>query len=139
MKKKDLEKFKKILLLEQQSVLEALTNLESDSKSELAQSTVSDPNDFATIEINQTEIQKIGNKKKGLLKKIANSLQQIESGEYGVCKSCGEDIAIARLEARPVTEYCIDCKTEQENNERRFSDGHVEEEDDWAVEEEGEE
>jgi DnaK suppressor protein len=136
-KKKDLERFKKILLLEQQKILSHLSSLESNSQSELSQSSTSDPSDFATVEINQTGIQRIGSREKGLLKKISIALQKIESGEYGICKNCGEDIAINRLEARPVAEYCIDCKTEQENIERRFSDEHEEDEIDWIIEDAG--
>jgi DnaK suppressor protein len=137
MKKKDLEKFKKILLMERQAILGHLSSLEEESQSELSQSSTSDPSDFATFEVNQAEIQKIGNYEKKLLHKIGVALQKIESGEYGICKNCGENIAISRLEARPVAEYCIDCKTEQENIERRFSDEHEEDEIDWIIEDAG--
>ncbi|HCL81143.1 MAG TPA: RNA polymerase-binding protein DksA, partial [Nitrospiraceae bacterium] len=42
----------------------------------------------------------------------------IESGNYGICDICGEEINIKRLEARPVTTMCIECKTEQEEEEK---------------------
>ena len=131
MKKKDLEKFKKLLLLEKQGILGHLSDLEGNSLSELSQTNTSDPVDFASFEINQAEIQKIGNREKGLLNKINHALNKIESGEYGVCEGCGEDISIARLEARPVAQYCIDCKTEMEQNERRYSDNNEDGEEDW--------
>ena len=47
---------------------------------------------------------------------------KIDSGEYGVCESCGDEISLKRLEARPVTDYCIKCKEEQERVERSFAD-----------------
>jgi DnaK suppressor protein len=53
-----------------------------------------------------------------LIAKIERSLQTIDDGTYGICESCEEPIAIARLKARPVTSYCIDCKTKQENHEQ---------------------
>jgi DnaK suppressor protein len=54
-----------------------------------------------------------------LIFKIQEALQRLENGEYGVCEECGEDIAIDRLKARPVTTLCIDCKSSQEIAERK--------------------
>ena len=42
----------------------------------------------------------------------------VEAGAYGTCEMCGEDISIERLKARPVTTYCIQCKTRKETMER---------------------
>lgn len=122
MRKRELEKFKKLLVLERQSILNHLNRLEGDSQSQLSQSG-GDSVDLAALEINQAAIQKLGNREKKLLNKIEICLKKIEEGEYGVCENCGEKISAARLEARLVAEYCIDCKTELEQNERRFSDG----------------
>ncbi|HET7317504.1 MAG TPA: TraR/DksA C4-type zinc finger protein, partial [Nitrospirota bacterium] len=46
----------------------------------------------------------------------------IDGGTYGVCESCGGEINIKRLEARPVTTLCIECKTAQEEEEKRQMD-----------------
>ncbi len=127
MKKKDLDKFRLILLKERDKITQHLNDLEGASVDELAQSG-GDSVDLAAQEITQLAIQKLGNREKKLLEKIALSLEKIESGEYGICERCGEDIAHGRLEARPVTQYCIDCKTELEQNEKRYSEG-VEDED----------
>ena len=54
------------------------------------------------------------NRDQKLIDKIQQRLQAIEDGSYGICEDCAEPIAIARLKARPVTSYCIDCKTRQE-------------------------
>ena len=53
-----------------------------------------------------------------LLKKIEEAVEQIDSGTYGICEICGQEISLKRLEARPVTTMCIDCKTEQEEEEK---------------------
>jgi DnaK suppressor protein len=50
--------------------------------------------------------------------KIREALERIEDGEFGICESCEEMIGEARLKARPVTTLCIDCKTEQERQEK---------------------
>jgi len=53
-----------------------------------------------------------------LIAKIRDAIQRLDDGVYGVCESCEELIGTARLKARPVTTLCIDCKTEQERQER---------------------
>ena len=46
------------------------------------------------------------------------ALDRIEDGSFGICESCGEDISIERIKARPVTTQCIECKTKQEAMEK---------------------
>ena len=131
MRKRELDKFRKLLLLERQGILQHLTELEGASETQLSQGG-GDSVDLASLEITQAAIQKLGNREKNLLKKIEYSLEKIESGDYGTCERCGEKIAPARLEARPVAQFCIDCKTELESNERRYSDQDDAEEEGWG-------
>ena len=88
-----------------------------------------DTADIASLEMNQANLAKIGKREQKLLKKIEQALERIEDKTYGECESCGEQIAVARLVARPVATLCIDCKTEQESVERRFSDKHESDDD----------
>lgn len=134
MKKKDLDMFKKILQEEKQKILHHLQELDDDSKEELDLST-GDSVDIASQEINQANIQKIGKRETYLLKKIDLALSKIDEGTYGECENCGEQIGNPRLMARPVAQLCIDCKTEQEKFERRFSSQEKEEDDDPIIEE----
>ena len=53
-----------------------------------------------------------------LIRKIETALQKIDEGDFGICESCGEDIPLPRLKARPVTAYCIECKTKMEHSEK---------------------
>ncbi len=122
MRKRELEKFKKQLLLERQGILKHLSELEGASVQELSQGG-GDSADIASVEINQASIQKLGNREKKLINKIDLALEKIESGDYGTCELCGEPISSGRLQARPVAQFCIDCKTDLEQNERRYSDG----------------
>jgi DnaK suppressor protein len=46
------------------------------------------------------------------------ALERIENGTYGICESCGEEISIKRLKARPVTTQCIECKAKEESLEK---------------------
>ncbi|SQD80317.1 RNA polymerase-binding protein DksA [Moritella yayanosii] len=55
-----------------------------------------------------------------LIKKIEKTLQFIENDEFGFCNTCGIEIGIRRLEARPTAEQCIDCKTLSEIKEKQM-------------------
>lgn len=82
---------------------------------------IPDPNDRATVESGRSFELKIRSREKKLLSKIEEAIQRIDDGEFGLCEDCGELIGIKRLEARPVTTLCIDCKTIQENKEKSQS------------------
>ena len=56
-----------------------------------------------------------------LINKIAISIELIKQDEYGWCESCGDEIGIKRLEARPTATHCIDCKTLDEIKEKQLS------------------
>lgn len=56
-----------------------------------------------------------------LIKKIEKTLQHIEEDEFGFCESCGIEIGIRRLEARPTADLCIDCKTLAEIKEKQMA------------------
>ncbi len=53
-----------------------------------------------------------------LLRQVEEAIERIEDGTYGICELCGEEISDKRLEARPVTTCCIDCKKEEEEQEK---------------------
>ncbi len=121
MNKKQMEKFKKLLTAERDSVLRHLFELRDENVSQLEE-VGGDEVDIASTEITQAAIQKLGNRERKHLARIDVALKKIEEGDYGTCESCGEDIAPARLEARPIALFCIDCKTAQELKERQYID-----------------
>ena len=79
---------------------------------------IPDPNDRATVESGRSFELRIRDRERKLLSKIEEALARIDEGTFGVCEDCGEDIGHKRLEARPVTTLCIDCKTLQETREK---------------------
>ncbi len=121
MNKKELKKFKDILLERRNAITQT-----NESLSE--QSVVFDPNDLpdevdlASSETDQAINMKLRDRERILLRKIEKALKKIEDGEYGVCESCEEEIGIKRLEARPVTDLCIRCKEEQERREKAYAE-----------------
>jgi DnaK suppressor protein len=141
LKKKELENFKKILQEEKLKILQHLNTLSQSSEQELDVSANSgDSVDIASMEINQANLQKIGKRETYLLKKIDLALKKIEEGSYGECEMCGEQIAPGRLLARPVAQLCIDCKTEQELEEKKYSSKErASDEEEDGIYEEGEE
>ncbi|MBN2644494.1 MAG: RNA polymerase-binding protein DksA [Desulfuromonadaceae bacterium] len=77
-----------------------------------------DPTDRASVESDRNFELRIRDRERKLISKIREALKRIDDGTFGVCESCDEEIGEARLKARPVTTLCIDCKTEQERQER---------------------
>jgi len=116
MEEKDLDFFRQLLT----QWLEELLNRADDTVEELldSQENLADPLDRASVESDRIWTLRIRDREGFLIKKIRQSLEDIENGEYGICEDCAEDISIERLKARPVTSYCIRCKTKRESVER---------------------
>lgn len=113
-KKRILEIKKKLLQQKQQILIDAgimLSNLPSESN-------LSEIGDIASQEIDRSFLLRLRDRERKLLKKIEKTLEKINNGTYGICEACGAEIPIERLEARPVTDLCIECKTEQEEAEK---------------------
>ena len=78
-----------------------------------------DPNDRASQESEFSLELRTRDRERKLIKKIDESLQNLERGDYGYCETCGIEIGLRRLEARPTATQCIDCKTLDEIRERQ--------------------
>ena len=79
-----------------------------------------DPADRASQEEEFSLELRTRDRERKLIKKIDQTLQRIEDDDYGYCDSCGVDIGIRRLEARPTATLCIDCKTLAEIKEKQL-------------------
>ena len=106
--KKNLLSQKKELLI---GAIEALNELPG-------QAIFPDLGDQATAEIDRNFMLRLKGRERKLLKKIEEAIERINQGVFGICDKCGEEINIKRLEARPVTNMCIECKTLQEEEEK---------------------
>ena len=116
MNKKDLNYFKKYL----EGRLEELLSQAGDTVSGMTtpKENFPDPTDRAALEADRNFMLRIRDRESKLIKKIKEALERIDNGTYGICDSCGEDISIKRLKARPVTTQCIDCKSKEEAMEK---------------------
>jgi len=118
-KKEDLDIFRSALVRQRAELVEkARKTLEQDMALDVNE--LPDDMDFATSQSDQGMILRLRGREKTLIKKIDEALRRLDSGEFGVCEECGEDINRKRMEARPVTTLCIQCKSEQEQREKLY-------------------
>jgi DnaK suppressor protein len=80
-----------------------------------------DPNDRASQESDMALELRNRDRERKLIKKIDETIARIDANEYGYCESCGVEIGLKRLEARPTATLCIDCKTLDELRERQVA------------------
>ena len=106
----------KMKLLQQRAML--LSEAEVALNELPGQTIFPDLGDQATAETDRNFMLRLRGREQRLLKKIDQALERVEAGTFGICEDCGNEINLKRLEARPVTTMCIDCKTLQEEEER---------------------
>ncbi len=116
MKREKLEEFRAILLNELQSLTEK-AGVTIDGMSSQMQN-FSDVADRAYMEAQRGLTLRLRDRERKLMMKILDALHRIDDGTYGICEECGQPISEERLRARPVTTLCIDCKKDQEEEER---------------------
>ena len=83
--------------------------------------TYADPIDRASQEEEFAFELRTRDRERKLINKIAISIEKIKQDDYGWCESCGDEIGIKRLEARPTATHCIDCKTLDEIKEKQLN------------------
>ncbi len=119
MNSKQLEHFKKILLHWRHELVNDVERTVHHMQDEAAN--FPDPNDRASQEEEFTIELRTRDRERKLIKKIDESLLAVKAGDYGFCESCGAEIGIRRLEARPTATQCIDCKTLDEIREKQHA------------------
>jgi len=115
----DVEHFKQRLLDERARAQEALDYLHEENPGSMEDETQEIPSDnhpadVATITLDREIDYTLEENEERVLAAIDAASKRIEEGTFGTCRSCGEQIAIERLEALPYTTQCIDCKRREE-------------------------
>ena len=118
MSKNMLDHFRQILLAWKQELLEEVTRTVHSMQDETANHP--DPNDRASQETDMSLELRSRDRERKLIKKIEEANLKIDSGDYGYCETCGVEIGVQRLEARPTAALCIDCKTLDEIREKQM-------------------
>lgn len=118
MSDEQLQHFKEILIQWRQELMEEVDRTVDHMKDELTN--LPDAADRATQEEEFSLELRTRDRERKLIRKIDKTLDAIEAEDYGWCESCGIEIGIRRLEARPTATLCIDCKTLQEIKEKQW-------------------
>jgi DnaK suppressor protein len=118
MNKAQEEHFKVILHAWKQDLMEEVDRTVNHLKEDAAN--FADPNDRASQEEEFSLELRARDRERKLTNKINDTLELIEQGDYGFCDTCGVEIGIRRLEARPTATLCIDCKTLAEIKEKQL-------------------
>lgn len=115
LREKKIQEIKKRLIAQK----DALLSEAEEALNELPGQTIfPDLGDQASAETDRNFMLRLRGREQRLLKKIENAVDRIEHRIFGICEKCGEEIDLKRLDARPVTTMCIDCKTQQEEEEK---------------------
>jgi len=117
MNSKQLDHFRAMLNKWKQELMEEVDRTVHHMKDENA--SLPDPADRASQEEEFNFELRARDRERKLIKKIEQSLESIEHGDYGYCEACGVEIGLRRLEARPTANLCIDCKTLDEIKEKQ--------------------
>jgi len=116
MEKEKIDYYRNLLTKKMEGLLTEAGKTVVDMSDE--EETFPDPTDRASLESDRNFLLRIRDRERKLIAKIREGLERIEKGTFGICEVCGDEISEERLEARPVTTLCIDCKTDAEEKEK---------------------
>lgn len=123
MNKRDLQKYKKLIDKERQTVLEKLDMIDEELDSLRSghsgkQSYSNHMADVGTDAIETEQAFMHASQGTDYLFSLEDALKRIEKGVYGTCEICGEKIPPRRLQAYLAARLCVDCKSKIEKLQR---------------------
>ena len=108
MKQQDIDDFESLLTKHLKQLLSRAEDTVSGAGD--SEESIGDPAKSGAQDVDRDFLLRIRDRERKLIELVRNALQRIGDGAFGVCESCGGDISIERLKARPVTTQCIDCE-----------------------------
>jgi len=117
-KKEDLEYFRGILQKQLDDLVKGADRTVDEMTESVGKASFPDPTDRASMESDRNFELRIRDRERKLINKVKTAMGKIDDGTFGICEICGEPIDFKRLEARPVTTHCIECKTFEEEEEK---------------------
>jgi len=118
MNAKQLAHFRNILLAWRQELMEEVDRTVHHMRDEATN--FPDPADRATQEEEFSIELRTRDRERKLIKKIDQTIERLDLEDYGYCDTCGVEVGLQRLEARPTATQCVDCKTLAEIKERQL-------------------
>lgn len=113
-----IEHFREILKAWKRELMEEVDRTVHHMQDEAAN--FPDPTDRATQESEFSLELRTRDRERKLIRKIDSTLANLDRDEYGYCETCGTEIGLRRLEARPTATLCVDCKSLEEIRERQL-------------------
>ena len=107
------EKIKEQLLKERRELMQEVNNSYETCR-EIGQDGVPDIGDMSSAAYSRDVLFNVSETQRQRINDIDVALEQMVKGEYGICMGCGEEISPRRMEVRPFSRYCIECKTDIE-------------------------
>ncbi len=120
MNKTQLKKFRTLLEDKRKDIVRRAQKTLNEDMS-LDASDLPDEMDLASSEYLKSFDLRLRGREKHFLRKIDKALAKIAAGTFGMCEECEEQIGLKRLQARPEAPLCIQCKEEQERDEKDFA------------------
>ncbi|RKZ32002.1 TraR/DksA family transcriptional regulator [bacterium] len=124
MRTRELQRFKKMLMVLREEIEGEIGRFESNMLHKNRKETTGEVSSFTThpadMGAETAEYEKayvLASTENEILSLIDDALARIDKGTYGLCVECGEKIPFERLRAIPYTPYCVDCKEKMENEE----------------------
>lgn len=118
MNKKNLAQFREILIKEKEQIVQNIQN-SAQELDELRKSEVNDEFDTASLTTDQTISQTLNEKQLTKLNEVNLALSKIDSGKFGICEMCEDEIGIERLKVNPHARFCIVCSEMQETTPKK--------------------
>ncbi len=116
MNQEQLHQFEQKLVQMRQQILDESDHTRFDLRQE--DTLLSDAYDRASLETDRSTVLRIRDRERKLLLKIEQALERVHQETFGFCLECEEEIPYERLNARPMTTLCIECKEQQEKGEK---------------------
>jgi DnaK suppressor protein len=113
MDEKELQRASERLLKMRREVLQEVSDSHAASR-ELGQDGVADIGDMSANTYHREMLLNLSETQRRKVQDIDAALERMDRGEYGICAACEEEIPARRMEVRPFSRYCVDCKTEVE-------------------------
>lgn len=114
MKKREMQKFRKLLFAESEHLTKGIRTIGADTLQAVGQEAASDMSSFAEAGTDNNDREtalRLAGGESQMLREVSEALLRIEEGSYGKCVDCDEDIPVKRLEVFPAAKRCVECKS----------------------------
>lgn len=117
MKKREMKKFQKLLMAEQDHLSKGIRTIEENTMEGTLRDAGADLTGFAEAGTDNNERDtalRVASGESEWLQEVSDALERIDAGSYGTCEGCEQEIPVKRLEVFPSAKYCVACQSKME-------------------------